>query len=701
MKGRQSSQYFISVFFLFIYGLMITTAGAAGIDSIPETDEAMLMKQQGDQYAREGDFAKAAEVYAKALSLSSAFSDNDRFDMAKILAWGGNLDRSKGELNALLTKDPNNLKARVQLARILFWQTEMDGSLIETDKILQQSPKDRDALLLKADIARARGEFENAVSIYEELLKEEEDFEARNGLAYTYLGAGKLAEARRNFDLLEPVLPYERQEVEGLKSAITNAEKPRVLTQEDIARKTMATGNQLSDEGKHKSAAEEYLIALSLSNNFTAEERLRIASVLSWAGNLIEARQELMKILGENPSFIPARIQLARVMLWSGEFDAALKEINIVLAVAPDNRDALIVRANGLRLQKNYRPSISIYSGLVNLKDDYDAREGLTYAYLLSNDRIATDKGLPLLKPAFPYEEKSLNELKELRDVRFSPSLSPGFTFYHDNDDNDVWRYFLTGTAWFGNWKTNLDYVYTDAKDPNGTVLSDSIVLSTYSRMPFYGGIGGSVGLADSGRFITWNARGDLDIPDGSIGVRVGEEALSDTAGVSRNHIHALNSVLSVAYRPTDRIFLSASYGYRDYSDDNNAHDVMGSASYLVFRKPATIAIGYRARYLDYSRQSGGGYFDPYNFISNALFVNLSFENGPIYGYLEPYGGYQSFTRNEEGNYSWFGGGAGMIGYRFTKHLAAEATAEGGNYALGASGAYTYYQIGARLIIIF
>jgi len=219
--------------------------------------------------------------------------------------------------------------------------------------------------------------------------------------------------------------------------------------------------------------------------------------------------------------------------------------------------------------------------------------------------------------------------------------------------------------------------------------------------MPFYGGIGGSVGFADSGRFITWNVRGDLDIPDGSIGLRVGEEALSDTAGVSRNHIHALNSALLIAYRPTDRISLSASYSYRDYSDNNYAHDVLGSASYLLYRKPEAITIGYRFRYLDFKQQSGGGYFDPNNFISNALFVNISFENGPIYGYIEPYGGYQSFTRNEEGNYDWFVGGAGMIGYRFTKYLAAEATAEGGNYALGASGAYDYYQIGARLIIIF
>ena len=150
----------------------------------------------------------------------------------------------------------------------------------------------------------------------------------------------------------------------------------------------------------------------------------------------------------------------------------------------------------------------------------------LTYAYLLSNDRVATDRNLPLLKPAFPYDEKSHNELKELRDIRFNPSLSPGFTFYHDSDDNDVWRYFLNGTVWLGNWKTSIDYIHTDAKDLNGSMLNDGVALSTYSRMPFFGGIGGSVGLADSGRAITWSARGDVDIPSGSIGARVGVDSL-------------------------------------------------------------------------------------------------------------------------------------------------------------------------------
>lgn len=701
MKFQRNTLFLAVVLILLTFGFMAPVFDTGGAAFAAQINDANKIKRQGDEYTREGNYAKAAEAYARALSTKTTFSDSERLNMARVLAWGGNLDRSKIELKALLAKDPKNLTARILLARVLFWQNDMDGSLIETDKSLKQSPKDREALQLKADIARTRGEFEKAVSIYEGLLKGKENFDARSGLIYAYLGIGNLDAARRNFDLLAPTLPPQHKTVELLKNAIAEAAKPKISAEDNLARQNMETGNKLASEGKHTAAAEEYLKALAFPKAFTTDERLQMATGLSWAGKLPEARREMSILLKENPSFAPARIQLARMLLWSGEFDAALKEINLVLAVEPDNRDALLVRANALRIRGNFRTAIPLYNDLVIKKDEYDAREGLTYGYLLSNDRVATDKNIPLLKPAFPYQEKSLDELKDLRDIRFNPSLSPGFTFYHDSDNDDVWRYFVNGTVWLGNWKTSVDYTHTDAKDLRGSMLTDDVVLSTYSRMPFYGGIGGSVGLGDSGRTITWSARGDVDIPHGSIGARVGLDTLSATADVIRNHIRALNAALSLALRPTDRIYLLGIYNYRDYSDDNNSHDFMGSASYLVLRKPVAIAIGYRARYLDFRRQSRGGYFDPDNFISNSLFVNLSFENGPIYGYVEPYGGYQSFTRYEEGSYSYFGGGSGMIGYRFTKHLAVEATAEGGSGALDAAGAWTYYQVGARLIITF
>jgi hypothetical protein len=352
-------------------------------------------------------------------------------------------------------------------------------------------------------------------------------------------------------------------------------------------------------------------------------------------------------------------------------------------------------------MKRNYQPAIVLYQSLIQEKDDYGAREGLTYAYLFSNDRVATDQSLPLLKPAFPYEEKSLGELKELRDVAFNPSLAPGFTFYSDSDKNEVWRLSATGSVWFGNWKTNLDYIHTSATDSSVSGSSDNIVVSTYSRMPFYGGIGGSIGLVDSGRNASWSVRADKDIPDGSIALRLAADTLSDTAGVIQNHIQVTTANLSGVYRPTDRITLLGGYSYRDYSDENNAHDLTGRVSCLVLRKPAAVAAGCRFRYMNFKRQSRHGYFDPNNYLANLLFVNVSFERGRLYGYAEPYGGYETFKRNEEGNYNFVAGGAGMVGYRFSKHVALEAGAEGGNSAVGASGAYNYYQLGAKLILTY
>ncbi len=604
-------------------------------------------------------------------------------------------------MTALVEKNPQSIKARIQLGRVYFWQGDINSALGEAERAIRQAPGDRDALLLKADIARIKRDFPTAISIYQEILKTGEDFDARNGLATTYIASGDLTQARQNLNLLVPAFPYQRSEVERLNKLITEAEQPRTLTRDEQARQAQERGNKLTEEGNHQAAAEEYLIAFSLSKTFTAEEQLRMATVLSWAGSLDETQRRLTAILAENPALIQARIQLARVLLWSGELDAALREIHKVQATEPNNRDARLVQASGTRMKRNYRPAVNLYKDLIREQGDYDAYEGLTYAYLLSNDRISTDKTIPLLKPAHPYEEKSLRELKQSRDIKFNPSIVPGFTYYSDNDDNEVWTYFSTATVWFGNWQTTLDYTRVDAKDPDIKTSLDNIVLSTYSRMPFYGGIGGSVGLTDWGRFVPWSVRGDIDIPDGSIGVRVGDDALAYTAAVIDNHIHAFNSPMYALYRPTDRVTLFGNYSYRDYSDDNSANDLIGSISYLVLRKLAAIAIGYRGRYLDFRRQSGGGYFDPFNFVSNVAFVNISYEKNDFYGYLEPYFGYQTYTRYEEGNNSSIMGAAGMLGYRFSKHFAMEVNLEGGDYAVSASGASNYYQVGSKFIINF
>lgn len=698
---RRYSLLFLSALLFLMHGLLFFPANAGGASPVANTSNGMTFKEQGDTLAKAGDFPKAAEAYDKALSSAVKFSDEDRLEMATVIAWGGNLRRAEEELRSLVTNNPGNLKASTQLGRVFFWSGEIDGSLAQAEKVLQKKADDREALLLKADSLRVKGRFNEAIAVYQSILNRGEDFEARNGLAYTYLASGDIAEAKRQFGLLVPALPYQQKEVGLLQSAISEAEAPKAPTRGGDARQIKTVGDGFAGEQRFQLAAEEYIKALKLPHNFTAEERLRMAAVTSWAGRLKEARQELTKILAETPSFTAARIQYARVLLWSGEFDAALKEIDQALTEKPGDRDALLVRANALRLKGNVRSAVPIYVDLVNKNDDYDAREGLTYGFLADGNRVAADKSLSLLKPAFPYQEKSLVELKDLRDRLFNPSVSPGFTYYDDSDGNRVWRYFATGSAWIKNWKLNLDYVHTHAKDDFRNKDSDDLALSGYSRMPFYGGIGGSIGLADNGRFLTGSIRGDLDIPGGSVGVNIAKYVPRDTAELLENDIRVLSSTFSVFHRPTDRITLFGAYSYRDYSDSNNANDLTAGISYLTLRQPVGVSLGYRVRFLDFRRQSRGGYFDPDNFISNVIFGNLSFETSRVYGYVEPYVGYQTYKRYGENHEDYITGGICALGYRFSKHFAAELTGEGSDGGIGVSGAYNYYQVGGRLIFTF
>lgn len=158
---------------------------------------------------------------------------------------------------------------------------------------------------------------------------------------------------------------------------------------------------------------------------------------------------------------------------------------------------------------------------------------------------------------------------------------------------------------------------------------------------------------------------------------------------------------LSISQRLTDRFSLAAAHSYRNYSDGNDVNDFRLSPVYSVLTKNPTINLGYRFRYLNFNRQSGSGFFDPNDFISNQIFISLNFEHERFYFYIEPYGGYQSFRRYGENKADFFGGGSGVLGLNLSKKILLEANAEGGNYAMGAAAGFSYYWVGLRLQLSF
>ncbi len=461
-------------------------------------------------------------------------------------------------------------------------------------------------------------------------------------------------------------------------------------------------GDLFASRGDFKNAGGEYVKALSLSRKFSEKDRLQMATRMSWGKWFDEAITELQLLLTDNPQNFMARIQLARVMSWTGRLRESLRETDRILEAQPDNKDALLVKANALRWQGHVGRAIILYRGILEKEEDFDSRMGLTYAYLSAGNIKAAKESRKFLKPKYPYQENDLKQLNVAMDRAISHNLGAGYSHYGDSDDNRTYRYFLDYGFWLDNWKMDFHYRHTGAKDNSSDVGAEELSFKTYSKPKEFLGLGGGVGVVQfkngtNSNFLTWNMRTDVNVWNGVAGLALSGEGITDTAQLIKNQIRATSLGLSLSQRLMDRVFILGSYSYRDYSDSNHVNDFLFSPAYSIYTRNPTINLGYRFRYLNFSRQSGGGYFDPHDFISHQAFISLSFEHEKFYVYIEPYGGYQSFNRYGENKADFFGGGSGTLGLNLSKNILLEVNAEGGNYAMGAAAGFNYYLVGIRL----
>ena len=98
-----------------------------------------------------------------------------------------------------------------------------------------------------------------------------------------------------------------------------------------------------------RKAADAYEQALVLGRaEFTADECVRMAVVLSWDDRLKSAIRELSLVLARDPGNLTAKVQLARIYAWDGQLTRAVDEADTVLMVAPNDPETLLVKANAL-----------------------------------------------------------------------------------------------------------------------------------------------------------------------------------------------------------------------------------------------------------------------------------------------------------------------------------------------------------------
>jgi thioredoxin-like negative regulator of GroEL len=434
---------------------------------------------------------------------------------------------------------------------------------------------------------------------------------------------------------------------------------------------------------------------------------MRMATNISWGDRLPDAVKAFRALATEYPSNLKAGVALARTLSWMGDNDGALTEIDKVLRQAPADREALLIKANALRGKNRITEAIAIYHQILTGGEDFEARSGLANALLATGDRkAAAVVAAPLpLQAEYPYQVREAKELAAELSAGAQPTLDAGFSYYNDTDSNYVRRYNFLYGQWLGNLKATLGFTHVDAMDPYRSDSAEIVSAGACRRLTdtIGAGAGLSLDLARSGEtsgLLTWNARADKLITDGSLAASALSYLMTDTAQLIDNRIRATSYNLSASRKLGARFFLNGAYSYKDYSDNNGSNDVQGSLSCLLWSQAPRLTVGFKSRYLEFRRQSGGGYFDPARYIAPQLFASLSLEKGRFYTDIEPYVGYQFINRYSTETNEYFAGGSGTVGFKLFKNLAIEANGEGGNYALQSASTtgFTYYQAGARVV---
>jgi tetratricopeptide (TPR) repeat protein len=184
-------------------------------------EEALLRKKLGDYYASQEDYKQASDEYMKALSLSqSSFTAAERLQMATSIFWADRLDDAIAVLRSILAENQNDRDARVQLAKVLSLNDKLVEAESEADIVLKDFPDDQDALVVKANTLRWRGDSKAAIPIYEKALAQGEDFDARIGLAHAYLDIGEEEKAREISKPLKPLSPAQEKDLSKLSDAL-------------------------------------------------------------------------------------------------------------------------------------------------------------------------------------------------------------------------------------------------------------------------------------------------------------------------------------------------------------------------------------------------------------------------------------------------------------------------------------------------
>jgi len=453
-----------------------------------------------------------------------------------------------------------------------------------------------------------------------------------------------------------------------------------------------------------KKAAESFVEAFSLYRGFPEDERIKMAEYVSWDERFDEASEILLSVLADDPENIRARTMYAKILSWQSRLDESIAEAAAVLERAPGYADALLVKADSLSWSGRYAEAVPIYTGLLKGRESFAARLGLANSLLATGEIGGARESYSLLKPALEWEQREhanlARRLERAEDAR-RPSVEFAYSYYNDTEFNQVARYRVDTVFLHRDWKINLGYTRSDLRDATRNNSADELRARARTRRGRLT-LGAVAGLyrpatADHSSFLTWGVNADMAMSKGSLGGGLSGSAMTDTAELVENGVRYTEAEAHIERDLAAGLSVYGALNLDRYSDSNSSVGLLVAPRYALYGPNPSIALTYRFRYLDFEKQSGGGYFDPGSFTAHQAVARIAYERGRFYSFIEPYYGYQSFVRGGVDTGDRFSGGSALVGYNLRRGLSIEATIEGGNYAVGTAAGFKYYQAGLAL----
>jgi tetratricopeptide (TPR) repeat protein len=288
--------------------------------SLTYSDLAVLQLAQGNRERAEQAFKRAIDLAPK--------SPEVRVALANYYWMSGKADLAEPLLKEALAIAPGDISANRQLA-YLYVSLNRGAEAEAPLKVVAEKSKDPSARLLLAEYYRASGRQPLALQVLDELAADPAMFavaRARKGVIL--YASGRKREA---YEAVEEVLKKDA------KNSVAVLQKASFL---------------LSDHDLDQ--------ALKLAQTAAATDpqsvgaRLTVGRIQSARGEVDEAITAYKELIKLAPKFMPAQLELARLNLLANRPGDVLLFTATVLAKAPRNAEAMLLRAQALMMQGDF-----------------------------------------------------------------------------------------------------------------------------------------------------------------------------------------------------------------------------------------------------------------------------------------------------------------------------------------------------------